>query len=901
MTSRRTAAFAAVVLVAATLLVGIPGPAAAEPVDQAAAGRGRWSVASVGGDRYQVSWRSPDRLPTTSDRPTIVAPAGVTVATPTVAADGRTVRAVVRSTTGAPDPRRLDVLLSGDRLDHVGRDRSPAASAAALRRAGTSAFPPLATDPGAAGPYPVVISDYTRPSVRIAGMSEPIEMVGHVVEPARSAATGPRPLVFFLHGRHEVCYLVGFGQPNGDWPCRGTMREIPSHLGYDYIQRRLASQGYTTVSVRVNGINAQDYALDDGGAGARATIVQRHLAFWTTAAARHRTDLRRTILVGHSRGGEGVNRAAIRIPLSAPYRIVGQVLVAPTNFADQTAPYVPTVTMLPYCDGDVFDLQGQRFTDISRDIDRADPSLKSSVMVLGANHNYFNTEWTPGLSAAPSGDDWFGEDNAPCGRKTPDRLSAADQRRVGRTYIAGAVRLFAGGDQAVLPMFDGSRVSVPSAGRATVLSHALGGGRDVRRASVDTALALPRGARTEFCTGSVDFEYRPGLCGAPIDDLVSPHWQYRTNPVPTRKWFSLSWTARDQTGGLLLNKPLDLRGRTLDLRTVVDPRLGAVRLRVRLTDAGGASATLNPVGGTLIRPLPSVPGADKIWAQNVRVDPSRTGLDLARITRVDLVGASPDGRVWVADVAAGGSRLAAVPAVRLPAVSLGEARVREGNRPGWVTAEVPFRLSAPMPKPGRLLAVTVDAETAGTQRRFSVDLAPGQTTGSIPVGYEADTRDDRDETLTFAVAWATSNVMTDDYLGSLTVLDDDPTPAVTVRPLAGTVTEGTRAQWRLTLAAPVDYPVVAVGAVVRGPGARLDGRDVPLSWLTDHASLPDRSKPLDQLGAYVVGEIEPGATTAVLSIPTLNDTRKEGRESVTLRVEVQGLLITRTIYVRASD
>ena len=104
------------------------------------------------------------------------------------------------------------------------------------------------------------------------------------------------------------------------------------------------------------------------------------------------------MLVGHSRGGEGVNRASIQIPLDAPYRVVGQVLLAPTDFGTQTAPYVPTVTVLPYCDGDVFDLQGQRFTDSARDLADDDTSLKSSVMVLGANHNFFNTEWTPGIA-----------------------------------------------------------------------------------------------------------------------------------------------------------------------------------------------------------------------------------------------------------------------------------------------------------------------------------------------------------------------------------------------------------------------------------------------------------------------------------------------------------------------
>ena len=129
---------------------------------------------------------------------------------------------------------------------------------------------------------------------------------------------------------------------------------------------------------------------------------EAHLDHWVDLAAAHQVDLSRVVLVGHSRGGEGVNRASIQIPLSAPYRIVGQVLIAPTDFASQTAPYVPTVTLLPFCDGDVSDLQGQKFTDFARDLASDDTSLKSSVLVMGANHNFFNTEWTPGIAAAPA-------------------------------------------------------------------------------------------------------------------------------------------------------------------------------------------------------------------------------------------------------------------------------------------------------------------------------------------------------------------------------------------------------------------------------------------------------------------------------------------------------------------
>ncbi len=144
------------------------------------------------------------------------------------------------------------------------------------------------------------------------------------------------------------------------------------------------------------------------------------------------------------------------------------MLLAPTDFASHSAPFVPTVTVLPYCDGDVSDLQGQRFTDSGRDVATEDTSLKSSVMVMGANHNFFNSEWTPRISAAPSFDDWFGEKSEPCGRRHPDRLKAGEQRAVGAAYIAGAVAVFTGQER-YLPLFDGSPVTVASIGDADVL------------------------------------------------------------------------------------------------------------------------------------------------------------------------------------------------------------------------------------------------------------------------------------------------------------------------------------------------------------------------------------------------------------------------------------------------
>ena len=344
----------------------------------------------------------------------------------------------------------------------------------------------------------------------------------------------------------------------------------------------LASQGYVTVSIRVNGINAQDFALLDGGADARAKIVQRHLDYWAGIASVRKVDLDRVVLVGHSRGGEGVDRAAIQIPLDAPYRIAGQVLLAPTDFASHAAPYIPTVTMLPYCDGDVSDLQGQRFTDTGRDVFSDDTALKSSVLVMGANHNFFNTEWTPGISVAPSFDDWFGPKRQTCGKRTPERLTATEQQSVGTAYVAGAVDLFTRGTPDFLPLFDGTAASVESIGDADARSHALGGGWELRRPGVDSVLSPSDGARTQLCDGVSTFGRKPALCGRRTEPGSTPHWPDRgESGVPTRKFLEVDWNASGQSGGLTLNEGLDLRGKRLTLRTIVDPAYERVGLRVR--------------------------------------------------------------------------------------------------------------------------------------------------------------------------------------------------------------------------------------------------------------------------------------------------------------------------------
>ena len=110
--------------------------------------------------------------------------------------------------------------------------------------------------------------DVSLPPLVIPEFPEPVEVLGEVISPIGDI--GPMPLVLFLHGRHSTCYRGGpDGVASGDWPCPAGWRPVPSQTGYRYMTEILASQGYLTVSIAANGINAQDGLFMDGGAFAR--------------------------------------------------------------------------------------------------------------------------------------------------------------------------------------------------------------------------------------------------------------------------------------------------------------------------------------------------------------------------------------------------------------------------------------------------------------------------------------------------------------------------------------------------------------------------------------------------------------------------------------------------------
>jgi len=346
---------------------------------------------------------------------------------------------------------------------------SPATSASAATGS-TTADPP---DPGDPGPLAVTATEYNDGDTAFTPPA-----LGHAVEVRASVhyPTGlpdaPYPMIVLLHGRHSTCHLGS--QSTGGWPCSGGATTIPSFQGYDYLADNLASWGYVVISISANGINAFDNGTPDGGALARAQLIQRHLDKWKTFTTTGgspfgstfvgKVDLQNIGEMGHSRGGEGVVESyLLNKSLGSPYGIKAVLPLAPVDFNRHVDNDVPLSVILPYCDGDVSDNQGIHFYDDALYNVAGDNAPKNYLEVMGANHNFFNTIWTPGGFEAGAFDDWGGGSDPVCGSGSgSERLSAQEQRDVGLAYMAGFFRLYIGGETDLKPYFDGTEVQPDS-------------------------------------------------------------------------------------------------------------------------------------------------------------------------------------------------------------------------------------------------------------------------------------------------------------------------------------------------------------------------------------------------------------------------------------------------------
>lgn len=774
-------------------------------------------------------------------------------------------------------------------------------------------------DPGAPGPYETERLEY-----ELGGLPwydpryeefPPIEVQAEVTAPV--GVPGARPLVVILHGFHTTCYTGG---PDGmailSWPCPPDWEPIPSYRGYRAIADLLASQGSVVVSISANGINGQEWFFGlETGAPARSALIRHHLGLWAQWAANGNdpwggrfldaVDLSKVVLVGHSRGGEGVVRAAIDSETSDPWRIRGIVAIAPTAISRQVPPYVQTLVLLPECDGDVPNLSGQSYVDGARDLlTKGDPALRSAALIDGANHAFFNSEWTPGQAEAPAWDDAvvFGSiDNPACMPDDPEtsRLHPDEQQAVAATYTAALVKLAVNDDSSMLHFLDGPEPAPPSASGAQVWTTAIGGDR--------IPLYEPDiiGEATSFdmteCTICSPLDPPPvdlPVCASSEELRLAPHWSPDISPYSARyerpRALQLAWGEDGGTMRIDLDRPVDLRRfDRLDARFVIDRYANELSLTVRLIDTMGRWTDLESFP---IQPLPGGEEFRRLWGQALSVElEGLTALHMSQITAIELVFPEQQGSGYLLDVMAVRDRLPEPVGPPIARLDVPDIEVEEGSGPGTATLTVP--ITGPVRHEG-LVWIEVresnpipdDFFAPSLQGSYFLSIGPGDDHLEIPVSWEGDEEYNPGSKGLSVSVTQHRNVLTSDCLGIVTVLEDDPPPPpppVTITDAFGE--EATGLSWYVTMSEPMDQPVTIWFTPVPLPpgfGNELSVGDLDPTFVAQFScngpAPPETALSLASLCLSI--ELSPGQTAAEFHLPTIVDGVVEDMEAVLFQV-----------------
>ncbi|SDZ39764.1 cell wall-binding repeat-containing protein [Herbiconiux ginsengi] len=786
-----------------------------------------WSVVEVPGG-YEVTKTLAEPLEIRSDAPTLWAD-GEELGIATQSLDGLTL------TITTTDPAVADATVidqgwsgAGDPAIDAPVDRSNLRSLTEQVPLAQADAPELSEDPSIPGQYEVERDDYNLgdEAEDIRGFNRKGEIRAAVWMPV--GAPGERPVVVFLHGRHTSCAgAIPKGAVARAWPCYPADEatgyagqvDVESYLGYNDAAQILASQGYAVVSISANAINALDGSLaDDTGAAARAQLVMDHLTLLREtndgqsvglpAALTGRLDLDNVGLMGHSRGGEGVVRAALlNVEQGEPFGIKGVLPLAPTDYSRMTLPDVPTAVILPYCDGDVEDQMGQKYIDDSRHA-YGDDVLRSSVLVMGTNHNYFNTAWTPGKYPVATSDDWSimdrNQTDPTCGASAPTRLTADEQYAFGNAYIAGFFRLTLGDEQQFMPMFDGSDAEPASAGRADVrVSATLPTSDRVDIANFDapdtTIQAVGAGtyqncesmspldvpATLPYCVTELEFAQAPdyGFTSAiygngratSVPSAPSLHFTYSTPASPSAA-----------AGELRVPVPAaatDFSGfEQLSFRVSPDDSVaigGSTDLTVTLVDGSGGSASVTASQfGDALTVLPgSTNPLRKVLLQQIAVPVSAfEGVDLSDVQQVRFTEPRAAGGVLLSDLSLFTAPTLGTPTVSTrPVVSVPDVAVEEGA--GASSVDVPVVLSRPAEEAATVFVSTIPSSSSGKvlSAMQKVEFAPGEVCKVVTVPVQGDSATSTSATASF-ITNATNTqggVTIGDSFGKILVREDD--------------------------------------------------------------------------------------------------------------------------------
>lgn len=855
-TSSRLAATvaAAALLAPATVLVSAPAAAAAPDDGVLASGDG-WSVTTAPGG-YLVTYELDEPLPIVSDAPTLLVD-GVEIGLAAESDDGESLSVVTSDPTVAEAGAVEKGWASGDAKADESAPAPFTVEDDALEGVQDLALEADIAEPSERGGFGVTEAEYDFGDQAVA-----LEAIGGIRGEMTGKmyltdAAGARPTVILLHGRHGSCSRIDGLENPLRWPCIDEQVNIRSYQGYEETGRVLASHGYNVVSIAANAVNSNDNQLAlDYGAQARGRLILDTLSMlddasngeevsfddisWpdedgevttvtrtldealvyattrddepaadagvTAASLEGRFDLDQVGIMGHSRGGEGATSAVtLNQGSDDPFGIVSVLPLAPVDFGRMTVPDVPMGVFLPYCDGDVSNQQGQHMFDDSRHA-FGDDALRSAVWMMGANHNFFNTIWTPGLYPHSASDDWSVRDEtSSCSTQDETRLTAEEQYQLGVTYMTGFFRFTMGGEEQFQPLFDGSvkptteatsfadvRVMASQPTEATTLVADFAEPSTLVRtagdataqvcASSDTGSSIP--ATTPYCTTS------------DIGSGRVPHWSAMRfgGSVPATPVTRVTWTGSEEdpdapsTGELRVSVPADQRD-------VSDRAQLSVKVAPDRTVPSGTDFTLTVIDGagnefsalaSEVAPLAvnRMPGGthatlNKFVLQQLTIPTAEmTDIDLGDVREVRFsaevgVDGTSEGGLYLSDLAFETPSAGSAVVGTRTTVNTASTIVEEGDGPS--TAGIAVYLDAPSEQEvvGYVNSVGGDgAVAAGMQK---VRFAPGETCRVVdfPVNGDSEPSEAGAAGYTVAVTNTANAVMGAGAFSQLVIREDD--------------------------------------------------------------------------------------------------------------------------------
>ncbi len=250
----------------------------------------------------------------------------------------------------------------------------------------------ITEDPSLPGPFAGAIGQhsYNNGLVQVPSTdtgltpTETLQLQAVVRYPAQSSGVdapfqpGSFPLVVIVHGN-------------------STMQT--SYLGYNYLLDHLAGHGFIAMSVY-----APPYTMIE----TRARALFEHLNIMTqknssSGLFQGHVDFANVGIMGHSRGGEAVIRAAkINTAETLGWNLRCGVAIAPTDFRHYGDPGLPLLVIYGSNDGDVAGWWAQPPSASFTGFDIYDEAgrPRSFVFVYGATHDRFNSEWASSENSA---------------------------------------------------------------------------------------------------------------------------------------------------------------------------------------------------------------------------------------------------------------------------------------------------------------------------------------------------------------------------------------------------------------------------------------------------------------------------------------------------------------------